>query len=304
MNTSAVIRSPVEVRFPLDLAPRLAPIQSLYQEAKLDTWSPDEDIAWGAFDPASSTTAQRDAACAVWSRRTWLEYTGIAETPALLLRFCLERAREVDPKYFLTVRNTEEAMLVECFERYAGLLGSGPARPVDPAWEAVINRGLYRDALNADVDLDAYVAVHCAIEDGFELELFRAYQANAAEPVARRILDRSVRVKTRHAAFGWHYLEGRAARFGERQRAALADAGAAWLQDVAFAGYHVPSLATSIDSAGLQEAQALAAAGGLGAATAAAEEQILREYLAGVRPRLRALGLDLPQRPHARLGLV
>ncbi|NLZ40197.1 MAG: hypothetical protein GX886_02880, partial [Comamonadaceae bacterium] len=76
------------------------------------------------------------------------------------------------------------------------------------------------------------------------------------------------------------------------------------LQDVAFAGYHVPSLATSIDSAGLQEAQALAAAGGLGAATAAAEEQILREYLAGVRPRLRALGLDLPQRPHARLGLV
>ncbi|MBN9459937.1 MAG: hypothetical protein J0H00_01800 [Burkholderiales bacterium] len=299
---STPIRIPVEVRFPLDLATRIAPIHRLYEDAKLDTWSPEGDIPWSAFDPAALPAAQRDAARTVWSRRTWLEYTGIAETPALLLRFCMERAREVDAKYFLTVRNTEEAMLVECFDRYAKSLGPCLDRPTERGWEAVINRGYYRDALNAEVDLDAYVAVHCAIEDGLELELFRAYLANAREAVARKILERSVRAKARHAEFGWRYLAKRSGEFDSRQRAAIAEAASAWLKGVAFAGYHIPSLSTTIDGGTEKRAQALAAESGLGAATAPAEEEIFRAYLASARSRLRGLGLELPALPHPRLG--
>ena len=59
-------------------------------------------------------------------------------------------------------------------------------RPANPAWEAVFNQTLYRDALDADVPLDAYVAVHCAFVDGLELELARGLAApTPREPVAR-----------------------------------------------------------------------------------------------------------------------
>lgn len=296
------IRIPVEVRFPLDLAVSIAPIYQLYEEGKLDTWSPESDIPWDAFDRTAFSDDELGAARHVWSRRAWLEYTGIAETPALLLRFCLERGREADPKYFLTVRNTEEAELVESYHRYAELLGGYHERPAESGWEALINRGYYRDALNAEVPLDAYVAVHCAVEDGLELELFRASLANAGEPVARAVLEKSVQDKIRHAEFGWQYLEKRAREFAAGDQSAIVEAVVAWLRGVAFAGYHVPSLSTAIDSGTEQRAQAVAADAGLGATTASQEEEIFRSYLTDTRARLLTLGLSLPVLPHPRLG--
>jgi len=298
----APFRMPVEIRFPLDLAVAIAPIHQLYEDAKLDTWEPEQDVLWSLFDRAAFSNDALAAARHVWSRRAWLEYTGIAETPALLLRFCLERGREADPKYFLTVRNTEEAELVESYHRYAELLGGYHDRPADRRWEDVINRGYYRDVLNAETPLDAYVAVHCALEDGLELELFRAYKANAVEPVARAVLNQSVEDKIRHAEFGWHYLEKRSMEFGASDRAAVIHAALSWLHDVAFAGYHLPSLSTAIDSSGEQHAQELAADVGLGAATAAQEEEIFGAYLKAARTRLGTLGLRLPVLSHPRLG--
>ena len=53
----------------------------------------------------------------------WIEATGLTETPALLMRFCMEAGREIDPKFYLTVRNTEEAWHVECFDRVAEAFG-------------------------------------------------------------------------------------------------------------------------------------------------------------------------------------
>lgn len=300
MNTP--IRIPVETRFPLDLAVSIEPIDHLYQEAKLDTWSPEKDIPWAAFDRDAFSPMQLDAARYVWSRRAWLEYTGITETPALLLRFCLERARAADPKYFLTVRNTEEAMLVECFHNYAELLGGYVDRPADPGWEALISRGYYRDALNAETNLDAYVAIHCAIEDGLELELFRTYSRNAREPVARSVLERSVHVKARHADFGWQYLGKRIPELSEDDRTAIVQAANMWLMDVALAGYHVPSLSTSIDYGTEERAQTLAADSGLGAATPSQEQEIVRAYLSNVRARLFDMGLTLTALRHPRLG--
>jgi len=296
------IRIPVEVRFPLDLAVSIAPVHQLYEEGKLDTWSPEIDIPWDAFDRAAFSDDELGAARHVWSRRAWLEYTGIAETPALLLRFCLERGREADPKYFLTVRNTEEAELVESYHRYAELLGGYYVRPAESGWETLINRAYYRDALNAEVPLDAYVAVHCAVEDGLELELFRIYLTNADEPVARAVLEKSVQDKIRHAEFGWQYLEKRSGDFVASDQSAIVEAVAAWLRDVAFAGYHVPSLSSDVDSSTEQRAQAVAADAGLGAAAPSQEEEIFRSYLNDARARLLTLGLSLPALPHPRLG--
>jgi len=300
--TNTPIRVPVEVRFPLDLGISIPTIRQLYDEGKRDAWSPDRAIPWETFNRDSCSGEQLDAGRLVWSRRAWLEYTGIAETPALLLRFCMERAREADPKYFLTVRNTEEAVLVEACERYAELLGGYVDRPADSRWDRVINRSSHRHALDAEVSLDAFVATQCAVEDGLELELFRAYLSNAREPVANAILQKAVQGKARHAQFGWAYLHKRAAEMSASERSAIVEGVVAWFARVACNGYHVPSLSTTIDSDDLQHAQALAADAGLGAALASLEEEILRSFLGTVRTRLLELGMHLPPLAHPRLG--
>jgi hypothetical protein len=182
----------VERRFPLDLRESDNAIRRLYETAKQARWQPDADVPWQQFD--ASKFDQRDllAARRVWSRRAWIESGGLAETPALLIRFCLELDREADPKYFLSVRNTEEAWHLECFHRYAQACGGYLERPAQRAWEPLFNRRLYRDALHAGMPIDAYVITHCAFVDELEFELARAWLAGTTEPVARAVLEHCV----------------------------------------------------------------------------------------------------------------
>lgn len=305
-TTATALATPllVERRFPLDLAGSIASIRELYETGKRECWSPTGQIAWDRLEPAAIPQDVRDAARLVWSRRAWLEYTGLAETPALLIRFCLELGRESDPKYFLTVRNTEEAWHIECYHRYAGLLGGYIDRPSDARWERVINRTLYRNVLDASVSLDAYVAVHCALEDGLELELSRLYLANARDPVAAEILQHVVADKERHASFGWLYLQQRAASMNAEQKAQVQAAMQSWVTHVVFSGYHIPSLSTEIADAPLLAAATRVAESGLGAATPAQEEKTLASYLERARERLSELDLVLSPALHPRLGAL
>src|SRR3990167_3461615 len=94
MTNEALTRVPRETRFPLNLAVSIPAIDRLYEESKLDIWAPADDVDWTSGQLDAIASEQLQAARRVWSRRAWLEYTGIAETPALLLRFCLERGRE------------------------------------------------------------------------------------------------------------------------------------------------------------------------------------------------------------------
>lgn len=294
----------VERRFPLDLAQSIGSIRELYESGKTSRWDPVRDVAWEAFNRNAYAPAVLEAARKVWSRRAWIEYTGLAETPALLIRFCLEPGREADPKYFLTVRNTEEAWHVECFHRMAEACGGYIDRPANPAWEAVINQTLYRQALDADQSLDEYVAVHCAVEDGLELELYEAYLGNARDAVTRGLLGRIVADKRRHAEFGWLYLASRVPQLEAAQKSGIAAAVRAWLERVALAGYLAPSLATGIDAREEAAAAASVAQAGLGAVTAADEEMRFVSYLVRARRRLAELGIDVPTLAHARLGAV
>src|SRR6185312_13735605 len=201
---------PVERRFPLHLEPAIGSIRDLYDTAKQSRWDPERDIPWSGFDPSRYGPEVLAAARLSWSRKAWTEYGGLPETPALIIRFCLERERESDPKYFLTVRNTEEAWHLECCHRFAESCGGYIAEPANSRYRELFNQGLHREALDASRHLDAYVAAHIGIQDGLDLELTRLHRDNAADPVARAILDRLVADKTRHAAFGWFYLERRA----------------------------------------------------------------------------------------------
>ena len=149
MNTAprAATTMKIERRFPLDLHKADDDIRGLYEAAKDARWNPDVDLPWDRNGLAGLAPEALAAARRIWSRRAWVEFTGMTETPALLIRFCLELNRESDPKYFLTVRNTEEAWHVETYHRYAEACGGYIDAPANPAWEPVFNRTLYRAVL-------------------------------------------------------------------------------------------------------------------------------------------------------------
>ena len=295
---------PTERRFPLNLHKADRSIRDLYETAKVSRWNPETDLPWTEHAFAGVDAAALDAARRVWSRRAWVEYTGMTETPALLIRFCLELNRESDPKYFLTVRNTEEAWHVESFHRYAEACGGYVDKPDDPAWEPVFNRTLYRDALDAEVSIDAYVAAHCAFVDGLEHELAQAWRANAREPLARAVLERCLPDYERHAAFGWLYAERRAPAMDATLRARVGQALARHVAEVEFAGYHCVALATRIDTTRERADLARAAGAGLGTATADEEVAIFRDWIGRSRARFAELGLELPPVAHPRLGTL
>ncbi len=290
----------VEKRFPLRLSPVITGIRDLYQAGKENRWDPQRDIPWDALDPGRFTEAERQAARRTWSRRAWIEAAGLKETPSLLVRFCIEDQRESDPKFFLTVRGTEEAWHVDCFDRIAARFGGLLTQPATTAYAALFNRGLHRRALNAQRPLDAYVVVHCAFEDGLELELFRAYRQGCTNPALAAVLDRCIADKERHAAFGWLYAEERAPRWSEAERRAIAAELEEHMRTVEFGGYHCPWLS---NSAGPEaEADAVCARAGLGAADAGTEAAVLRDWVAAARRRLATLGIDLPAFHHTLVG--
>jgi hypothetical protein len=282
---------PTERRFPLHLEPAIHTIRDLYDEAKQSRWDPERDVPWASFDPSRYSGETLAAARLSWSRKAWTEYGGLPETPALIIRFCLEHERESDPKYFLTVRNTEEAWHLECCHRFAELCGGFVAEPADPAYRALFEQGLHRQALDASRGLDAYVAAQSGIGDGFDLELCRLHRDNARDPVARAILDRLARDKARHAAFGWFYLESRAAQWSDTDRAAIAAEVERVIRDVELKGFRCIWLGGAAGD--IVEADRLTHTAGLGAATRDEEEPVLRRFLIDAAAQFARLDVSL-----------
>ena len=283
----------VERRFPLEMSATLPEIRDLYDSGKAGRWNPHRDVDWSALAPEQYDAPVRAAARRSWSRRLWVEATGLTETPALLMRFCMEAGREIDPKFYLTVRNTEEAWHVECFDRIAEAFGGRVAAPADKAYEATFNRNLHRRVMNAEQSLDSYVTCFAAYEDGLELELGRTWRDHATNPTIATVLDRVIADKERHAAFGWLYLASRAPHWTAQDRALIAEELTANIRETELRGYHCPWLAPE-HAAAEAAADVLAASAGLGGAPRAAEEDTLVRYTANARARLAELGVTLP----------
>lgn len=287
------LRLLVERRFPLEMNMTLPEIRELYDSGKAGRWNPHRDIDWSALEPERYDDAVRFAARRTWSRRLWAESTGLTETPALVMRFCMEIGREIDPKFYLTVRNTEEAWHVECYDRVAEAFGGRVAGPVDRSYESTFNRNLHRRVMDADQNLDSYVACFSAYEDGLELELCRTWRAATNNVAIARMLDLIIADKERHAAFGWLYLASRAPQWTSKDRQLIAGELATHIRDTELKGYHFPWLAPE-HAAAEADADAMTASAGLGAATRAAEEETLVDYTANARLKLAELGIVLP----------
>lgn len=292
----------VEQRFPLDLDASDATIRAMYEEAKAARWDPFREFDWAALGASALPHDVREAARLGYSRRAWHEYTGLTETPAVLIRFCLEAGREADPKYFLTVRNTEEAWHIECFHAVARACGGDVPEPRSSAFAAVFNQRRHTCALDANASLDAYFVAHAAFEDELELALARASRANARHPVLAAMWERIVSDRVRHAAFGWAYVSRRAQRWTPEDRTRIVDAVRGLVAGPLFGGYQCASLAAPGLADDAVAAEATLAREGLGGVDAAAEQAALRATLAVARERLHRVGVDIPVFSHPRLG--
>jgi hypothetical protein len=287
------LRLLVEQRFPLKMTTTLPAIRALYNSGKAGRWNPHRSIDWAALAPERYDGAVQTAARLAWSRRTWMEATGLTETPALLVRMCMETGREIEAKNFLTVRNTEEAWHIECFDRLAEAFGGRITRPSTPAYEALFNRNLHRRALDSTQLLDGFIAVYAAFEDGLELQLCRAHRAGCNNPAVAAVLDHVIADKERHASFGWLYLESRAPLWTDVEREQIATELQRHIQGVELKGYHCPWLAPE-HAAAEAEADAVIAAAGLGGADRETEEAVFATYVGDARVRLGAWGVALP----------
>ncbi len=306
-NTDRITPILVERRFPVDLSHSIQSIEDLYDASKRARWDPNSSVPWNQFKPDAYPEDVRRAAALSWSRRAWSEYTSLPETPSLLIRFCLELDREVDPKYYLSVRNTEEAWHVEACHRMATELGGYVNQPANPTYATVFNGTLAREALDADNLLDGYVAAHCAVEDSLDLELWRGYLANARDAVAQAALQHCVEDKKRHAAFGWLYLEERHKHWDGTDRLAIQAAVETYVTGMELRGYHFAWLAEqdnagNIVAADIVAADQITAQAGLGALTPEQEADILRSAIGGARERLAALGVTVPDFDDPRTG--
>jgi hypothetical protein len=277
-----------EYRFPLHLEPAVQSIWALYSRAKESRWDPSRSIDWASFDAGRLEARAREAARLAWSHRAWLLFGRLSETPSLLVRFCLERQRESDPKYFLSLRGSEEAWHLDACHGFAERLGGFIAEPVNPEYKRRFNQTLHREVLDADLGLDAYVGAYVALREHLEAALLEASLAATHEPAMAQALELMLRDKRRHAQFGWLYLEQRRSQLDGAQ---IATRAALMLERFYASGLMVPGWAPAVArdvAAALEEA----GAAGLGMAPIAAQRAALERALEEARSLLSRLGVE------------
>ena len=283
-----------EYRFPLHLEPSVEPVWALYNEGKRARWEPSRSLDWAAFEVSRYSNQVLEAAQLVWSHQVWRLFGRLTESPALLVRFCLERDRESDPKYFLSMRCTEDAKHVDAAERVARVCGGFNATPDDPLYAQAFTQSLFRDALDADQSLDAYVAAHVAWADSIDAALLRANYDAARDPLVRTLLGHMLGDRARQASFGWLYLRGRASAWNDDDRVRIG-ARFDWVnRHLLASGVLTPWLAANAGSRLVTNANAITCAAGLGGLDVNRARGAINVATSELRERFASIGLTLP----------
>jgi len=213
-----------EQRYPLPLSSAMPDVWELWQRAKTLEWDPQTDIPWEDLHPERYSAEQLLAAQMYWSRRTWGEYGAISESPALLLRFCLER-RLPDLQFFFTMRTMEEGRHAEASWLMAERLGRYFPQPQNPPTAgAVGTHGVRRMAFDPETSLEGiFASLVCAAEE-ILIDVFKSTVHKATNQAVRRLMELILRDEVRHIAFGWQCLDAwssaATATSGSRSRAA------------------------------------------------------------------------------------
>lgn len=204
------------------------------------------------------------------------------------MRFCLERQRESDPKYFLSLRGSEEAWHLDASHGFADRLGGFLVEPANRDYAARFNQTLHREVLDADFGLDAYIGAYVALREQLEAALLEAARAATTEPAMAQALDLMLRDKKRHAQFGWLYL---AQRKAELDAPAVARRAGEMLERFYASGLMVPGCQPGM-AGDVAAAIEIAAAAGLGTACLKDQRAALQTALQESQLRFAALSID------------
>ncbi|MGH7006190.1 MAG: ferritin-like domain-containing protein [Alphaproteobacteria bacterium] len=292
-----------EMRFPLDLGVRIPKIRELYRSAVKNQWDPQSAVEWDELDLSGKTPEQLWAARLYWSRRAWGEYGAISESPALQIRFCQER-HPPDMRFFFTIRTQEESRHAEVCYLMAEKLGGYVKEPVQAAFQgSVSTHGVRKMALDPAITLEAIVAsLVCAAEE-IAFDVFDHLVKITPNPVANKVLRLIMRDEVRHCAFGWAYMERRAAELSKKELGIVEEAVVTMIEKVEMNGYHSAWLAPDNPaSRGEVEADRLTYEAGLGATIEKLEAPIFVGSVQRIRRQMEPWGFTLKPFFHPKLG--
>jgi len=289
-----------ERRFPLKMKPEIAGVTKWWSKSKASTWDPVTAIPWDKIDLSHYTEKQLYAGRLFWSRRAWQEYTGISESPIVLLRMTLEGMCDTDAKFLLAAKTMDEAKHCESCYMMAEKLGGYIDEPDPEIFGGQLVAGMRAKALNPDLSIDALIAGwHCVFED-CAFAMLAAKHKRARDPAAKEILRLICQDEVRHVQFGWDYLEHRVPMLKPAEIKAIQRFVIEVIVDVELTGFHS---STPVEGANeVQTVDQICADAGLGGCPPDEEHEALRKAMAGIRERMKPWGVNVPK--FAELGEI
>ena len=306
ISTADTILDAPENRFPIDLSHAIGSVRDLFHAATKNQWDPRKDIPWDAFEKSKYSEEQLWAARNAWSRRAWLEYGAISESPAIQIRFARE-SRETDLGLFFTVRSQEEARHAEvCYLMAEACGGYVEAPPLREYEGNVVTHGVRKMALDPECLLEALIAALVCAAEEVAFDVFKHLAEITADPVAKACSRAIMRDEVRHCAFGWHYMAKRAPLLTPDELKQVEDAVAVMIQNVEMNGYHSSWLAQDDSEATRADVECdrITCEAGLGSTIEDLEKPIFVASVQRIREQMRAWGCELPPFHHPRTGTI
>ncbi|MBC7778745.1 MAG: ferritin-like domain-containing protein [Proteobacteria bacterium] len=287
-----------ESRFPLETRAQAPSIVELWKKSKTMTWDPC-DIAYATLDRSKFSQEQLDAARLCWSRRAWTEYTGIIESPAMLIRMSLDGKAPIEAKFVLAAKVVEEARHCEASYMLADALGGYVQEP--PPHDAISRMVVagFRDrmAFNPDVSTEAAMAGWHCISEGVAVDIFLARYRWTEEPVTKEVLRLILLDEVRHVQLGWDYLEHRIPQMTKAEIDAVEAVAVDIMENVEMKGFHSMSLLDPSVESALRDAEEIAGHAKLGFCPAAMEHQAFLKSIQDLRRKFAKLGIRIPVYP-------
>ena len=288
-----------EQRFPLKTRHEIPSISELWRKSKQMTWDAARDIPYQDLDKSKYSKEQLDAARLGWSRRAWTEYTGIIESPAMLIRLSLDGQAPIEAKFLLAAKVLEEARHCEASFLLAEAMGGYVQEP--PPGDAIVKMVVagFRDrlAFNPEVSPEAAIAGWHIISEGIAVDIFSARYRACGEPVTKEVLRLILQDEVRHVAVGWDYLEHRIPRMTKTEVKGVEEVVLDIMENVEMKGFHSMCLLPANLESVLQEAEAIAAEAGLGFCAAEEEHRVFVKSVQGIRKRFAKMGITIPLYP-------
>lgn len=293
-----------EKRFPLNLKPELPEIRALWDLSNKLAWDPNTAIPWDQFDRTKYTQEQLDAAALYWSRRAWTEYTGTAESPAVLLRLIMEPGHDIDSKLFWSMQTLEETRHCIASYQFAELLGGYHSAPPMQPPKSTLHRGIRDKVLDPSISFDAFVLAHICIGETIAAKMFEERYKTATDPVAKELVRLILRDESRHINFGWKYMAQRVKSLTPEGIKEIERVATDVMENSELKGFHCIWLVPQAHTQPLIDASNITAEAGLGGASAEDELRALVESVGDIRERMKDWGVNIPVFEHPILGTV